>query len=1103
VTRASKVLPPSVPLWFVPRLASEGRLAEALNRRLTTVVAGPGFGKSTLLGAWATDNDAAWYSIGPEDETLPTFAAGLVEALRLIVPELRAAMVEPIVKGLGGDAAAERARAEAFGTHLCEALEALMAADGALILDDVHEIARHGAAARLIEELVRQAPTRLHLLLSSRLEPPFGIERLRARGEVLSIDGQMLAFSEEELARFLGTSVNEDETPLAGKLHQLTGGWPAAVRLAVEALRVAPMAERARVLDGLSRPGGSLFAYLAQEVFAREPPTVRGLLRRTALFDRFNEDLCEALGMRGAASTIAGLLRRGLFLQARGPHGNWFSLHALVREFASRSWPLPPGEVRKLHRRAAAWFETRGHVEEALRSLAKAGDYPGLAGLLSKRGAGLVAAGRAQSVIELGEALPTDLRDPSIELVLGEAHAIRGEGDEALECFGRAAGGGESLSAALASRIGELHNRRGELNEAMRALERGRATNAMPADEALLLAAQARVHYMVGDFETSRSLAVRALELAETSGDDRSIASAFTTLCVVTGDDVQAGMTYLGRALEAAERAGDVHQISRIRTNMAWGLNMQGLHRDAMECLDVAIPLAEMSGFVHWVGLGLSVRGESRFASGRPEEAIADLEAARRELERERSRDVAFPLYVLGDIHRQLGNLAHARGAYEEAVAAAERAHNVDRLRYALAGLARVLASEDPDQAVKLAERAVSYPEITGPLVAALLAEGWIALSGGDRTRATQVANQAVELARLRHEGPGLAESLELGAVSEPDPSRQTALLEEIVAMWRDMGNPVGQARAELALGRLSTGPGARARTERAERKLRALGVRTTPPLAAGLLASLPVEADTPVRIRTLGGFAVLRRGTVVPLAEWQSKKARSLLKILVARQGHPTPREFMMETLWPEENPDKVSHRLSVALATARAVLDPGRDFPQEEFITADNDVVGLDLSNLPVDVEEFLADGKGGLRMLHEDSELDAVEILQSAEAAYRGDFLEEDAYEDWATPLREEARALYLSVAKALAGSMAASGDHDTSARYFLRILERDPYDEGAHLGLVSALIEAGRHGEARRRYRTYVSKMGEIDVEAAPFPASSRPSPDDLDATLTPL
>ena len=85
----------------------------------------------------------------------------------------------------------------------------------------------------------------------------------------------------------------------------------------------------------------------------------------------------------------------------------------------------------------------------------------------------------------------------------------------------------------------------------------------------------------------------------------------------------------------------------------------------------------------------------------------------------------------------------------------------------------------------------------------------------------------------------------------------------------------------------------------------------------------------------------------------------------------------------------------------------------------------------------------------------------MLELAEAAYTGDFLEEDRYEDWAEPLRNEARAVYIDVLRALAESTGA-------ARYFLRIIDRDPYDEPAHLGLVAAL-------QAQRRARRGAARL----------------------------
>jgi len=249
-------------------------------------------------------------------------------------------------------------------------------------------------------------------------------------------------------------------------------------------------------------------------------------------------------------------------------------------------------------------------------------------------------------------------------------------------------------------------------------------------------------------------------------------------------------------------------------------------------------------------------------------------------------------------------------------------------------------------------------------------------------------------------------------------------------------------------------------------------------------------EEQAGIAILTLGAFRVLQDGELVSLRAWQSKKARTLLKILLARRGRSTTRDLLMELLWPEESSDMVTRRLSVALATVRAVLDPTKRHRPHHFIVGDSDAVRLDLTHLPVDVEQFLVNAAEGLALRHSGRAGEARAMLRTAQALYAGDFLEEDRYEDWAVPLREEARATYISVARALADLAQDSGDPDEAVRYFVRILEIDGWDEGAHLGLVSTLERAGRHGEARRCYRSYLARMEEIGVRASPFPSSER-------------
>jgi DNA-binding SARP family transcriptional activator len=223
------------------------------------------------------------------------------------------------------------------------------------------------------------------------------------------------------------------------------------------------------------------------------------------------------------------------------------------------------------------------------------------------------------------------------------------------------------------------------------------------------------------------------------------------------------------------------------------------------------------------------------------------------------------------------------------------------------------------------------------------------------------------------------------------------------------------------------------------------------------------------VTVRTLGGFRVERHGVPVPRSEWRSRKARQLLKILVARRGRPLHREEAIEALWPEADGGNLSNRLAVALSTLRSVLDSEKSYEPGHYVESGDDTLHLRLEHVTVDLELFMPDAASA----------NTIGEMKKAEEMYGGDFLIEDLYEDWARPTREEARAAYLTLLHRRAEI--SQGLHPAEAlEARLRILEIDPWDEAAHLGLIRGLETAGRHGEARRAQKRYEEIMAEIGV-----------------------
>lgn len=1004
------------PGTFLARPRLSARMAGGPTTRLTTVVAPAGYGKTTLLTDWADPLRTAWHTCTAEDRELRRALRHLVDALRWVVPEL-----DFTVSAVARDA-------HAVVAALCDALGS---AELVLVLDDVHEVGERDTSARLLEGLCQHLPPTVRLVLSSRRPPPFPVRRLREGGQMVELTSGDLAFTAEEVAELttrLGLSGADPS-----RLHRASGGWPIAVRLAAEAVRHGHVTDPDRA---------GIFDYVATEIVDREPAPTRDLIRVAARFDRFRPELLVALGHPRAGTIITDLVDRGLFVEALPAAPGWFALVPLAREYVRTRMPVGEPELRELHDAAARWFDTNDDVDAALTALAALGDIGRVERLIDERADELLRRGGVDAVIAAVRLVPPESRSRRTWQLAGEAYVVRGDWACALDCLQQTVENGR-MAPAVARRIAWSHYLSGATADALAVCDRCVPDGADPASESLLLSCAASAQWARGELDACRTAASSAMTLARVCGDDAALAAAHTVFAMfaaASGDQV-ALTEHNNEGLRHAELAGDVLSVIRIRSNRASHLIEAGDYRGALAELEVALPLAELTGFTTYRAFCLNNRGEARLGLGQLDEAVADLVASRAIFSAMGSSHAAVPLTSLAETYRLRGDRVQAKSAYQQAIELASVNSTATQLVPALAGLARLLVDEEPAASAELVSRALSFGAGFG-YPAVLLASAALRVSQGDGVAALHAATEAELLARKRGDHATMAEALELRARSvlllRPGDGAALSLVDDAARIWRELGN----ARASSRLAAFS-------------------------------------DVQPGVSIQTLGGFRVLRGGESVPATAWQSRKARDLVKILVARRGRPVTRETLISLLWPGERVDRVGNRLSVALSTARSVLGAGRP-----SVLTEGETVRLD-PEVSVDVLSFLGDAQRGLQGWRL-SRAEAWPLLRGAEAAYTGDFLEEDPYEEWASELREEARLTYVQVATVLAGHTEAEGEHITASRYCLRILERDQYNEPAHLALVRALAAAGIHGEARRRYRTYVARMAEIDIEPRPFP-----------------
>ena len=1067
---------------FPPRIerhALHERFDSAARRRVCIVIGAAGWGKSTAVESWSQDRRTAWVRYERQSADPTRFAHAVCDALRLHAPAAVSA-VRPVL-------AVHDDGVEAAAVAICAWLRRWLRDDLVLVVDDLQELPPDSDPVRLLEGLCRHAPDRLHLVLISRRECPFSLARLRGHGLVTELHAPELAFDLDEVAALLRLHGAQGPPGLAERVRDRTGGWPTVTCRVVEALRAVKSDHRISVLDRASGPGDWLHGYLDEEVLRPEPERARELLRRLAVVGAVSARTVVALGTDDDPRLLAELARRGHVYHIPGHVDRW-SLAAPLRDHFDQQPTTPNAAERaNLHRVAAGECVDRGTYAEALRHLLAADEHGACASLLAEHGVALVNSGRVSAVLGAA-ALPVEhLTDPEIQRVLGQARQVRGQWEEAMACFQRVGDCQEQMHPGLAWRVGMIAYSQGEFTEVRALRARSRCDGEGTVDEARLFALIAHAHRMTGDYDGCRVETERAADAAQRSDSPCAKAAAFSALAVlaeIDGDRLRSD-AYWVRAVEAAEAAGDLLQAVSVRLLRAFHLVEEGFLREGLAEAATGLRLSESYGDPFLTAHALTIRARANIRVGALDRVVDDLTRARDLFQRLRSRFLAWPLCGLGDAHRLRGQLARARAAYEQALSLSEPCHDVPGMSSALIGLARVRAADDIVTARELAHRAVDLGERLHS-VQAVLTSGWVALMAGDRQAAADAGTRAAAAARSGRDDPGLAEALTLVVVSAVDPSQHGATLVEAITIWDEVGCRVDAAAARILANRtdaLFRDPD----PDRAERTLREIGLDVEPRQAAGPLAVL-ARWRSAVSIRSLGFFQVFRAGVAVPRNAWQSRKARDLLKILVARRRSVT-RDQLMEFLWPDVDTSRAGNRLSVVLTTLRDVLE-GPDRPAGEgVLVTDGNAVWLDRSKVTVDVEEFLAHATTALEA-HHNGEPGAVDRLIAAEAEHTGDFLEEDPQQEWAMAVAEDVRASHIALLRALATALGDRGDVNRVVRYTLRLLQQDRYDEQAHLELVQAHLDAGHHGEAHRCYQIYAQRMVELGVEHRPFPGHRR-------------
>ncbi len=416
---AAKLRVPLLPPHFITRPHLSAALPRLLERPLTLLSAPAGSGKSTLVSSWLRDRSepSAWLSLDQADNNPLRFWSYLFTALDKLYPgtgehallmlrSLRASTVEPVLTWL----------LNALGNGEPTTQEGGSAA--LLALDDYHVISTetiHRDMAFLMEHL----PPHLHLIISTRHDPPLPLARFRISNRLLAVRATDLRFSREEIAVFFaqhtGITLSTEEIVL---LEERTEGWAAGLQLV--ALLLHDQQERPDILQSIHGSQHALAEYLGQEILAHLPEPVQHFLLRTSVLEQLEGKLCEAVsGQTDGEAILAWLFQANLFLAPLDESRRWYRYHQIFADMLRHQLRTSDAaQIPELHRRASRWYRAQGMLAEAVAHAHAAEDWEGIASIAEEAGVELMSRGETWMVMSWVNLLPRSLVFSRLRLFL-------------------------------------------------------------------------------------------------------------------------------------------------------------------------------------------------------------------------------------------------------------------------------------------------------------------------------------------------------------------------------------------------------------------------------------------------------------------------------------------------------------------------------------------------------------------------------------------------------------------------------------------------------------------------------------------------------------
>jgi len=1017
---------------------------EFTQKRVTSVVAGAGYGKSTFVfqAVQYADIKTIWYRLDQYDRDIVTFISYMVSGLRTHYPDIAQKTLDSI------DAAPVSAgEIEAVFFLFLNDIENIINEKIIFVLDDYHLVHDSDEINKFLNLFLENLPLNIHLAITSRVEPELRFSQYRARRGILEIKETDLEFSDSEIDQFFShvfhLSLKKENIQT---LYQKTNGWVSALILFYHGLKKKNPKAIEASLQNLKGSHRIISNYLEENIYENLPEEIKIFLLKTSLFSSIRISVCnKALSIKNSRGILSDLEKKHLFTFSMDENQQEYFYHHLFQDFLQKklSQEFSRKDILDLHIKIASIFEKTGEEEEALRFYLSGEQYESASRIFISIHREMVTKIQSRKIKFYLEQFPESYAnsDPWILYVKGQLLLrSRREINKGIECCEKALnlfqeqGNQEGLDiCTLEFGFSCLHTM--ELHKAEKIFKGVLGQNTTePYYKIRALAHLLHLSALHGRMNEADQYTAAGLGLlADIKDPDRLVnARGWLYLCmgwryIVSGD--------FKKALKYTETGQNELKGKKNIQLTAWFhclaseayyqlFNFYKGYRNAEEGLHL---MKNKSLEKEIVPTLLLHYARNCLGLGRINEAIKNAQESLRIFhEAGHILGQAGALLCLHDAYSISGNVNSAEQCLKEfALCIKGCSETLFNAVYQLITAASLVEKKKFAQALEIF-KATEKKAAPWKFVSCILQFSFTKLYWKQSQKGKAIQKGIKTLQFLKENEYDLWIVIFFPWI--------IPLLLEIIAKGKmqDYLQNVFTKVGFLAIEELIR-----------QKQNQNVKIREA---ASLLLMAIPAPPPPGLKVYCLGEFKLFRGETEINEKEWRYKKSKQLFKyLLLMRDRGYQPKEVLMELLWPEEDFDKASNRLRVVMTSLRKVLEPNLERGiASSYILTRKDSYKLDLGmNGWTDLDEF----KRELEFAEKNKNNPSISIQHylKAESVYTGEFMEEDLYEEWCAAERDRFREKYLDLLTKIISIFKNKKEYKKCITYANKYLTYDKYAE----------------------------------------------------------